>query len=192
MMWVDLETTGLSLDFDQILEVALVATDDQGAELDRISLVVKPIELNLDDLSDWVRKTHTANGLLEECMSGGLGTHEAENQLIAFMDRYQSKHTGGARDLPYMCGSSVHFDREWLRREMPNLWSKFHYRNLDVTTLKKFMSVADSRMYSLIDFPESGHRALPDILDTISSYRYILKWAKQACEGLWMYESCSK
>lgn len=162
--WIDVETTGLHQDCD-LLEVALVVTDNNLRVLGQATAVIHQPPSVLEGMDDWCTKTHTASGLVKECEESDTSIAQAEAMLLSVMEECGSL----GQDLG---GASVHFDRRVLRQHCPNLESQgLHYRNFDVSVLKQTIR----RWFpGLVDLPESKdvHRALPDILESIEQARW--------------------
>jgi oligoribonuclease len=162
MAWVDVESTGLEPELDHILEIGLIITDDDLNEVARWSGTIWTPNSNLTRLYDneIVRSMHTKNGLLEAVKSDeALELAKAQQELLMMMDPYS--------DVP-MCGSSVHFDRAMLRRWLPAFEACFHYRNIDVSTVKEL--VVRWWPSLVLRRPEDRklHRVIPDIEDSIA------------------------
>jgi oligoribonuclease len=132
LVWIDLEMTGLNPDSDHIIEIATVVTD---AELNVVAegpvLAIHQPEQVLAGMDDWNRRTHGESGLVERVRRSETTAGDAEEQTLAFLRQHAEP---GASP---MCGNSICQDRRFLAREMPSLEKFFHYRNLDVSTLKE-------------------------------------------------------
>jgi oligoribonuclease len=132
LIWVDMEMSGLNPDSDRILEVAVVITD---AQLERIAegpvLAIYQDERVLGAMDAWNKSTHGRSGLIDRVRASTVSEARAEDALIEFLARYV-----GAGKSP-MCGNSICQDRRFMARWMPRLEAFFHYRNLDVSTLKE-------------------------------------------------------
>lgn len=132
LIWLDMEMTGLFPDRDRIIELAVVITD---ANLNTVAespvLVVHQPDTVLDAMDDWNKNTHGKSGLIDKVKASTLTEQEAEAQMLAFISQYVP-----ARKSP-MCGNSICQDRRFMARWMPTLEDYFHYRNLDVSTLKE-------------------------------------------------------
>ncbi|MGA7179894.1 MAG: oligoribonuclease [Thiobacillaceae bacterium] len=166
LIWIDMEMTGLSPDNDRIIEVALVVTD---AELNTIAeapvLVVHQTDAVMDGMDAWNKGTHGKSGLIDKVRSSQLDEAEVEEQMINFLKQHVPE-----RDSP-MCGNSICQDRRFLARHMPRLEAYFHYRNLDVSTLKELAKRWRPGL------PEgfkkaSKHEALADIYESIDELKY--------------------
>ncbi len=132
LVWIDLEMTGLDPNRERIIEVATLVTD---AELNVVAegpmIAVKQPDGLLDAMDEWCTKTHGESGLTARVKASAIDTAKAERQTLAFLSEHVEPGTSP------MCGNSVHQDRRFLEREMPELLAFFHYRNLDVSTLKE-------------------------------------------------------
>lgn len=162
LVWIDLEMTGLDPERERIIEVATLITDN---DLNLIAegpvlAVHQPDEL-LAAMDDWNRKTHGESGLVERVKQSRIGTAEAERETLEFLKRYV---VPGASP---MCGNSVHQDRRFLEREMPELLAFFHYRNLDVSTVKELAKRWNPG--ALAGFSKRNtHQALDDIRESLA------------------------
>jgi oligoribonuclease len=166
LIWIDLEMTGLDPASDTIIEIATLVTDCQlievavGPEL----AIATPREL-LAGMDEWNTRTHTESGLVRRCLESDIDLAEAERRTIAFLEQYVP-----AGKSP-MCGNSICQDRRFMARLMPTLEAYFHYRNLDVSTVKELArrwapKVAEGHS------KDSSHQALEDIRDSIEELRY--------------------
>ncbi len=161
LVWMDLEMTGLDPDRDAILEIATIITD---AELNIVAegpeIAVHQPESVLRGMSDWCITHHGASGLTARVRASKIGLREAEQETLAFVRAHVEK---GASPL---CGNSIHQDRRFLARWMPELDSWLHYRNIDVSTIKELAR----RWYPDLSPPEKAgsHRALADIRESIA------------------------
>ena len=166
LAWLDMEMTGLDPDRDRIIEVAIVITN---AQLETVAeapvLVVHQDESVLAAMDDWNKSTHGKSGLLERVRGSRLAEADVEEQMIAFLAAHVPTRTSP------MCGNSICQDRRFLARWMPRLEAYFHYRNLDVSTLK---ILADLWAPAVKDsFQKKGsHLALDDIRESIAELRH--------------------
>ena len=168
LVWVDCEMTGLSLQKDQLVEIAVVVTDSELNELDSgINIIIRPADLAvLDTMDDVVREMHATSGLLEE-IPNGVTVAEAEEQVLA----YVKQHVPDARRAP-LAGSSVYVDRGFLSRDMPDLDAHLHYRVVDVSSIKEIARRWYPRAYFASPEKRGNHRALGDIRESIAELRY--------------------
>lgn len=166
LIWIDLEMTGLDPEKERIIEIATIVTDkDLNILAEGPVLAVKQSEALLSKMSDWCVKTHTANGLIERVRASKLTERAAELQTLDFLKRYVPK---GASPI---CGNSIAQDKRFLYRYMPDLADFFHYRHLDVSTLKE---LARRWKPELLDqFKKANtHLALDDIRASIDELRF--------------------
>jgi len=166
LIWIDLEMSGLNPDTDRVLEVAIVVTDAELATVAEAPvLVVHQSAAVLDAMDNWNRATHGKSGLVDRVKASTL----AESAVEARMTQFLSEHVP-ANASP-MCGNSVHQDRRFLARHMPRLEAYFHYRNLDVSTLKELARRWKPALLAGL-VKEGKHEALSDIYDSINELRY--------------------
>lgn len=166
LIWIDLEMTGLDTDRDGILEIATIVTDGQlnvlaaGPEL----AISHPLA-TLEAMDDWNRNQHGKSGLWTRVLEQGVPLADAEAQTLAFLREWVPANTSP------MCGNSICQDRRFMARLMPGLEAYFHYRNLDVSTIKEL-----ARRWSpgiMAGFKkESAHTALSDVRDSIDELRH--------------------
>ncbi len=162
----DLEMTGLNTLTDQIIEIATIVTDAHLNELAEgpVLTIYQPKEI-MDGMDEWNTRQHGESGLTERVLASKLSIQEAEKQTIEFL---QGHVNAGASP---MCGNSICQDRRFLARQMPLLEAFFHYRNLDVTTLKILANSWAPEIAQGFN-KESSHRALADIRDSIVELKY--------------------
>ncbi|MDH4190745.1 MAG: oligoribonuclease [Betaproteobacteria bacterium] len=166
LIWIDMEMTGLAPDSDRIIEIALVVTD---AALNVIAegpvLAVHQADATLDAMDSWNQSAHRRSGLLDRVRASQLDEAEAERRSLAFL----AEHVP-AKVSP-MCGNSVCQDRRFLARSMPALEGYFHYRNLDVSTLKELVKRWKPELAKGF-VKQSKHEALADVLESIEELKY--------------------
>lgn len=161
-----MEMTGLNPNTDCIIEVALVVTDAQLNILAEAPvLVVSQPDSVLDGMDKWNQSTHSKSGLIDKVKASTLNEAEVETQMLAFLEPYIPAGTSP------MCGNSICQDRRFLARCMPRLEAYFHYRNLDVSTLKELAKRWKPEIAQ--GFNKQGkHEALADIYDSIEELKY--------------------
>lgn len=166
LIWIDLEMTGLNPERDRIIEMATIVTD---ANLSVIAegpvLAVRQPQALLDGMDDWNRRTHGASGLIERVKASTIDEQEAERLTLDFIGRYVPRNRSP------MCGNSICQDRRFLARYMPGLEAWFHYRNLDVSTLKELAARWRPELAGGL-VKKNTHRALDDIRESIEELRY--------------------
>jgi oligoribonuclease len=161
LIWIDLEMTGLKTDTDHIIEIATVVTDKNLAVLaEGPVLAIHQSDAVLDAMDDWNRRQHASSGLAQRVRVSTTTVAEAEAQTLAFLSRWIEPGVSP------MCGNSICQDRRFMAREMPALERYFHYRNLDVSTLKELARRWNPEAYSGFQ-KSSTHLALDDIRDSI-------------------------
>ena len=167
LVWIDCEMTGLDLEVDELVEIAVVVTDFDLNVLDPgLNIVIKPDASALANMSDFVREMHTASGLIEE-IPGGKSLAEAEYEVL----EYVYKFAPTARTAP-LAGNTIGTDRMFLAKFMPRLDNHLHYRNVDVSSIKELARRWYPRIYFNAPAKNGGHRALADILESIRELDY--------------------
>ncbi len=169
LLWVDLEMTGLDPAKDRILEVAAIATDMELNEIAKYEAVVQVDKQIIDNRmvgEFWEKNSATRDALIEQNDSGR-PVAEVEKDMIAFIDKYFGKTI-------YLAGNSIHQDRKFIEREMPELDKRLHYRMLDVSAWKIYFESALGKKYTK---PEN-HRALDDINGSIEELQWYLTFLK--------------
>lgn len=166
LIWIDLEMTGLDPDRDRIIEVAVVVTDPQvTCRVEGPVFAIHQSDETLDGMDAWNRGTHGRSGLTERVRASTFDEAAAEAQVIAFLQRHVPKGKSP------MCGNSICQDRRFLARTMPALEAYFHYRNLDVSTLKELARRWKPEI--LAGFKKAqAHTALADIHESIDELLY--------------------
>lgn len=166
LIWIDMEMSGLNPDADRVLEVAIVVTDSQLLTVAEapVKIVNQPDEV-LDRMDPWNKSTHRKTGLIDKVKAGTQGEAEVEAELIAFLAQYLPENTSP------MCGNSICQDRRFLARYMPRLEAFFHYRNLDVSTLKELAKRWKPGIMTGLT-KHGKHEALADIYESIDELKY--------------------
>lgn len=166
LLWLDMEMTGLSPDTDRIIELAIVVTD---ADLNTVAegpvLVVHQPDEVMNGMDSWNKGTHGKSGLIDRVKASQLTEADAEAQMLEFVKQHVPPRTSP------MCGNSICQDRRFMARSMPQLEAFFHYRNLDVSTLKE---LAKRWRPGLCEtFKKSNkHEALADIYESIDELKF--------------------
>ncbi|HEC16205.1 MAG TPA: oligoribonuclease [Sedimenticola sp.] len=166
LVWIDLEMTGLDPQKDAIIEIATIVTD---ANLDILAegpvIAIHQPDAVLNGMDDWNQKQHGGSGLIGRVRASRYDEAAAEAETLAFVEKYVP-----AGKSP-MCGNSICQDRRFMARCMPRLEAWFHYRNLDVSTLKELANRWAPEMAGGFN-KDSKHLALDDIRDSIEELRY--------------------
>ncbi len=167
LIWVDLEMTGLNPDRDHILEIAIAVTDQNlNIIANDFDLIIYQSDQILILMNDWVKDTHTKNGLISLSKKSAISISDAESSAIEFISKYVEKQTSP------MCGNSICLDRRFLFRYMPKLEAYFHYRNLDVSTVKNLGAYWFPEQVKNFKKQDSLHRAGEDILQSIQELKF--------------------
>jgi len=166
LIWIDLEMTGLFPDKDRIIEIAVVVTDAQlNNRVEGPVFAIHQSDATLDAMDNWNKGTHGKSGLIDRVKASTIDEAEAVKQTIAFLKQYVPKGKSP------MCGNSICQDRRFLANYMPELEDFFHYRNLDVSTLKE---LARRWKPAILDgFKKAqAHTAMADIHESIEELAY--------------------
>lgn len=167
LVWIDCEMTGLDLKVDELCEIAVVVTDEQlNPVADGLQVVIKPSEAAMNHMNDFVTQMHTESGLISE-IPNGVSATEAQTQVLEYVKQWVPSE----RTAP-LAGNSIGTDRMFLLKQMPELESHLHYRNVDVSSLKELARRWYPRTYFNMPKKSGGHRALADILESIQELRY--------------------
>ena len=166
LIWIDLEMTGLFPDTDRIIEIAVVVTDPHlGNRVEGPVLAVHQSDATLDAMDSWNKGTHGKSGLIDRVKASTVSEAQAEAVVIEFLKAFVP------RGKSPMCGNSICQDRRFLARTMPNLEAFFHYRNLDVSTLKELAKRWKPEIISGIKKAQA-HTALADVHESIDELVY--------------------
>ena len=167
LVWIDCEMTGLDLEVDELVEIAVIITDYDLNPVDAgLSIVIKPDASALENMGEFVRAMHTESGLIEE-IPNGVSVAEAEYEVL----EYILKHVPEEQKAP-LAGNSIGTDRSFLAKYMPRLDGHLHYRNVDVSSIKELAKRWYPRAYFNAPAKNGGHRALADILESIRELQY--------------------
>ena len=166
LIWLDMEMTGLNPDGDRIIEVAMIITDSQlNVVAESPVIAVHQSDSVLDAMDDWNKNTHGKSGLVARVKASTVSEAQAEQILLDFLQQHVP-----AGKSP-MCGNSICQDRRFMARWMPKLEDYFHYRNLDVSTLKELCKRWRPELAKGV-VKKGKHEALADILESIEELRY--------------------
>ena len=161
LVWLDCEMSGLDPDKEYLLEIAVVVTSpDLSVRIDGPVLVIHQSDAVLDAMDAWNKGTHGRSGLIDKVKASTTDEAAAEQQIIEFMSRYIPKQGSP------MCGNTIGQDRRFLVKYMPKLEAYFHYRNLDVSTLKELAKRWKPTAYSSFK-KQQAHTALADVHESI-------------------------
>ena len=171
LIWIDMEMTGLVPDSDRVLEIAMLITDSQ---LQLIAegpvLVLRQPDEVLGAMDSWNRSVHAKSGLIDKVKASSLDEAGAERQAIAFLEQHVPASTSP------MCGNSICQDRRFLARWLPRLEAFFHYRNLDVSTLKELVKRwKPEAAKEMMKLKQGKHEALADIYESIEELKFYRK-----------------
>ena len=166
LCWLDMEMTGLYPETDRIIEVAMIITDSNLNVLAQSDvLVVHQSDELLNGMDAWNTSTHGRTGLTERVRASTASEAEVEQNLLDFMAQWLPEKTSP------MCGNTIHQDRRFMVRYIPQLEAYFHYRNLDVSTLKELARRWNPELAKGV-VKRCTHQALDDILESIEEMRY--------------------
>ncbi|MBT4803765.1 MAG: oligoribonuclease [Legionellales bacterium] len=166
LVWLDLEMTGLDPDCERIIEIATVVTDHNLEIVEKgPSLVINQSKTLIDNMDAWNTDHHTKSGLVAEVIASKINESDAELMTLNFLKKYLSPGESP------LCGNTISQDRRFLIKYMPDLASFFHYRNLDVTSLKIMINMWRSDL-AIDANKNSKHRALDDVYDSINELRH--------------------
>ena len=166
LIWLDMEMTGLNPDTDRVIEIAIVITDSRLVTVvEAPVLVVRQSDAVLDAMDDWNKGTHARSGLIDKVKASMLAEADAERSMLDFLAQYVP-----IRISP-MCGNSICQDRRFLARCMPKLEAYFHYRNLDVSTLRELVGRGKAELTRGV-VKNVKHEALADIYESIEEMKY--------------------
>lgn len=166
LIWIDLEMTGLDPDQDLILEIATIITDKNLNILaEGPVLAIHQADSVLAAMDDWNQKHHAASGLIQRVKESHMTADEAQKMTLAFLEQWVP-----AGKSP-MCGNSICQDRRFLYRHMPQLEAFFHYRNLDVSTVKELAGRWAPHIRDAF-LKKAAHRALDDIIESIGELQH--------------------
>jgi oligoribonuclease len=168
LVWIDCEMTGLDVEKDSLVEIAVLVTDSELNILDEsgLSVVIKPRPESLSQMGDFVTQMHEESGLLP-LLAEGLDIADAETKVLDYVKSFAPE----VRTAP-LAGNSIGTDRMFLNRYMPKLDAHLHYRNIDVSSIKELTRRWFPKVYFQLPKKSGGHRALADIRESIAELRY--------------------
>jgi oligoribonuclease len=166
LIWVDMEMTGLQPDTDRVIEIAVVVTDlHLNVQVEGPVIAIHQSDEALDAMDNWNKSTHGRSGLIDRVRASTVTEAQAVDQLKAFLAQYVPPGKSP------MCGNSICQDRRFMARWMPELEEFFHYRNLDVSTLKELCRRWRPELVKGFQ-KRSQHTALADIVESIDELKY--------------------
>jgi oligoribonuclease len=166
LVWVDMEMSGLQPETDRILEIAMIVTDgDLNIVAEGPVLVVHQEDAVLDRMDAWNKGTHGKSGLIDKVKASTLSEAEVEAECLAFLKQHVKS------SISPMCGNTIHQDRRFMNRYMPKLEAYFHYRNIDVSTIKELCKRWQPEVAKGFS-KQQAHTALADIIESVEELRY--------------------
>ena len=167
IIWVDCEMTGLDIENDALVEIAVLVTDAQLNVLgEGVDLVIKCEQVKLDSMAEVVKNMHTNSGLIKE-IPNGTSLEKADEAIIAYLKKYAP-----AEGKSPLAGNSVYVDRAFIARDLPLLNKYLHYRTIDVSTIKELARRWHPKTYFSAPAKDGNHLALGDIRDSIAELDY--------------------
>ena len=167
LIWIDCEMTGLSLENDVLVEIAVLATDaDLNLIGEGVDIVIRADSKQLNGMSEFVTQMHTTSGLITE-IPNGITCAAAEELILSYLES-----SGIRPGKSPLAGNSVSVDRNFIARDMPRLTEFLHYRTVDVSSIKELVRRWHPRVYFNAPAKSGNHRALGDIKDSINELRY--------------------
>ena len=167
LIWIDCEMTGLSLDKDVLVEIAVLVTDSELNLIgEGVDLVIKATPEQLAGMNEFVTQMHTASGLITE-IANGVTAEQAEDAILAYLES-----AGTLAGKSPLAGNSVSVDRNFIARDMPRLNEYLHYRTVDVSSIKELARRWYPKIYFAAPAKTGNHRALGDIQDSIEELKY--------------------
>lgn len=167
LIWIDCEMTGLSLETDVLVEIAVLVTDaDLNLIGDGVDVVIRADVVHLASMNEFVTQMHTTSGLIAE-IPNGISASAAEELILNYLES-----SGVRAGKSPLAGNSVSVDRSFIARDMPRLTEFLHYRTVDVSSIKELARRWHPRVYFNAPAKSGNHRALGDIKDSINELRY--------------------
>lgn len=168
LIWLDMEMTGLDPAVERVIEIATILTDGQLTEIAiGPELVIHQPDDVLAKMDDWNTKHHAASGLTQRVRESTITDADADAQTVAFINAHVSP-----RERPVLAGNSIHQDRRFIRRYLPQLEKRLHYRMVDVSTIKELARRWYPQVTAKQPAKRDTHRALDDIRESIAELRF--------------------
>jgi oligoribonuclease len=168
LVWIDCEMTGLDVDTDVLVEIAVIVTDAELNVLDEgLDIVIATDPAKLEGMDEVVQEMHTGSGLLTAIAEATTTLEQAEERVLVYVKRWVPER----RKAP-LCGNSIATDRTFIARYMPKLDDHLHYRMVDVSSVKELARRWYPKAYYNAPAKHGGHRALADILESVTELRY--------------------
>jgi oligoribonuclease len=168
LLWLDMEMTGLDVNKERIIEVACIASAKDWLELDTYHAVVYQDASFISGMDEWNRKQHGGTGLTK-LIANGKPQEDVEKEIIGFINKHWDK-----KERPILAGNSIHQDRKFIEKYMPDLDQRLHYRMLDVSAFKIIFDGLHNLKYK----KRESHRALDDIRESLNELKYYLQFIK--------------
>ncbi|HKY69837.1 MAG TPA: oligoribonuclease [Gammaproteobacteria bacterium] len=166
LVWIDCEMTGLDPEKEQLIEIAVLVSDSNlNIIAEGPSLAIHQPEEILNNMNEWCTNQHTHSGLVERVRKSKITVQDAQNQVLAFIQQYVKPNQSP------LCGNTIGQDRRFLARYMPKLEGYFHYRNLDVSTVKELARRWAPDVFNAIQ-KKSLHLAMDDIKESLEELRF--------------------
>ena len=167
LIWIDCEMTGLQLDKDVLVEIAVLVTDSELNVIgEGVDVVIKATAEQIAGMNEFVTEMHTSSGLITE-IPNGISLTEAEDKIIKYLESAET-----APGKSPLAGNSVSVDRSFIARDMPRLSEYLHYRTIDVSSIKELARRWQPKVFFQAPAKTGNHRALGDIQDSIEELKY--------------------
>ena len=172
IVWIDLELTGLDINKDMILEIAVIVTDGQlQNRKEGPCLIINCSNDILDNMNEWCTTHHKESGLTSKVKESKISLKEAETMVLNFLKNDCNIKEG----IAIIAGNSIHMDKIFLMKDMPNLNNYLHYRIIDVSSLKSLCQMWYPEIYKKVPRKKGSHRALDDIKESIEELEFYRK-----------------
>lgn len=167
LVWIDCEMTGLDLQLDELIEIAVIITDWSLTPIDDgIDIFIKPSPQAFENMGDFVRNMHVKSGVLDK-LSGGVDIKTANDQVVKYITSFIKPDKTSI-----LAGNSIWSDRKFLEKQMPSVLDLLHYRMIDVSTIKVIAQNLHPNIWQNFSKPYANHRAINDIKGSIAELKY--------------------